>query len=251
MIEFQQVRKRYANGHEALANINFTVERGEMAFVTGRSGAGKSTMLKLLALIERPSDGEIIVNSHQLNKITPRQIPSYRRGVGVIFQDHKLLNDRTVFDNVALPLVIAGAPYREINRRVQAALSKVDLLSKLRQNPGSLSTGEQQRVGIARAVVNKPPLILADEPTGNLDPELSLEVMRLFANFNRIGATVLIVSHDQLLVDQLGQRRLMLHEGRIKNAPMVRTAGGLPPGVTPAMPSAYGRSSGHNPRTTR
>ena len=218
MIEFQQVCKRYPNGHEGLSGVSFTVDRGEMLFVTGRSGAGKSTLLKMLALIERPSRGDVVVNGHQLSRVLPRQIPAYRRGVGVIFQDHKLLHDRTVFDNVALPLVINGTPHREISRRVMASLDQVGLTAKAKQSPDSLSTGEQQRVGIARAVVNKPPLILADEPTGNLDPELSLDVMRLFMKFNQIGTTVLIVSHDHDLVQQLGHRSLTLSDGRLPTA---------------------------------
>ncbi|MGH8379058.1 MAG: cell division ATP-binding protein FtsE [Gammaproteobacteria bacterium] len=215
MIQFNEVGKRYDGGNEALAGVSFTVERGEMVFLTGPSGAGKSTLLKLLALIERPSRGQIIVNGQNLGGIRRRRLPHYRRQVGVIFQDHKLLHDRPVFDNVALPLTIAGVPPQEIPKRVGAALELVGLLHKERALPVTLSTGEQQRVGIARAVISRPPILIADEPTGNLDPELSFEVMHLFQRLNQVGITVLVASHDHNLIRRLGQRYLSLRAGRM------------------------------------
>jgi cell division transport system ATP-binding protein len=187
-----------------------------MAFLTGHSGAGKSTLLKLIALIERPSYGQILFNGASYANVGRRRIPYLRREIGIIFQNFKLLYDRTVFDNVALPLVIAGYDHREIQRRVRAALDKVGLLDKEKRSPIVLSGGEQQRVGIARAVVNKPPLLLADEPTGNLDPELSEEIMHLFEEFNRVGVTVLIASHALDLISRLGYRILTLEGGRMQ-----------------------------------
>jgi cell division transport system ATP-binding protein len=215
MIEFHNVSKRYPEGHEALTGVTFHLERGEMAFLTGHSGAGKSTLLKIISLIERPSRGQALVDSINLSAIRRGKIPYVRRRVGVIFQDHRLLHDRTVFDNVALPLVIAGYRHQEIGRRVRAALDKVNLLGKERQYPVTLSGGEQQRVGIARAVVNKPPLVLADEPTGNLDPDLSREIMELFEQFNQVGVTVLIASHDLDLISRMNHRILTLKQGRL------------------------------------
>ena len=186
-----------------------------MAFLTGHSGAGKSTLLKLIALLERSTRGRLILDSQNLSELPKRRIPYLRRKIGMIFQDHHLLFDRTVFDNVALPLVISGLRHQEIGRRVRASLDKVGLLSKERVMPVTLSGGEQQRVGIARAVVNKPPLLLADEPTGNLDPELSREIMQLFALFNQVGVTVLIASHDLNLLSTLPYSQIQLHEGRL------------------------------------
>ncbi|MEJ2344122.1 MAG: cell division ATP-binding protein FtsE [Gammaproteobacteria bacterium] len=215
MIEFHNVSKRYPEGHEALTGVTFHLERGEMAFLTGHSGAGKSTLLKIISLIERPSRGQALVDNINLSAIRRGKIPYVRRRVGVIFQDHRLLHDRTVFDNVALPLVIAGYRHQEIGRRVRAALDKVNLLGKERQYPVTLSGGEQQRVGIARAVVNKPPLVLADEPTGNLDPDLSREIMELFEQFNQVGVTVLIASHDLDLIARMNHRILTLKQGRL------------------------------------
>lgn len=215
MIEFHEVSKRYHGGNEALSSVSFNATRGEMLFITGPSGAGKSTLLKLLALIERPSRGQIIVNGRNLGSIRRRQIPHYRRQVGVIFQDHKLLMERTVFDNVALPLVISGVPHNEVPRRVGAALELVGLLHKERALPVQLSTGEQQRVGIARAVISRPPILIADEPTGNLDPELSYEVMHLFQRLNQVGITILVASHDHSLIRRLGQRFISLRAGRL------------------------------------
>ena len=215
MIRFTNVSKRYPGGYEALTDVSFHLAPGEMAFLTGHSGAGKSTLLKLIALIERPSGGQVVVGGQNLAKVSRRRIPYHRRDIGVIFQDHRLLFDRTVFDNVALPLIIAGYSREEIGRRVRAALDKVGLLKKEKVYPITLSGGEQQRVGIARAVINKPPLLLADEPTGNLDPELSHEIMGIFEEFNRVGVTVLIASHDLVLIEQMKHRMLRLEQGRL------------------------------------
>jgi len=215
MINFEQVTKRYEDGYEALNELTFRVAQGEMAFLTGHSGAGKSTLLKLIMLMERSTRGKVIVSGRDLGDIKRRKVPYYRRNIGLVFQDHQLLFDRSVFDNVALPLIISGAQPREIGRRVRAALDKVGLLSKEKLLPLALSGGEQQRVGIARAVVNKPALLLADEPTGNLDPELSTEIMRLFEQFNQVGVTVMIATHDLSLVARLRHRILTLQQGRL------------------------------------
>ncbi|MFW5926640.1 MAG: cell division ATP-binding protein FtsE [Wenzhouxiangella sp.] len=215
MVVFEHVAKRYPGGIQALNDVSFRLESGELAFLTGRSGAGKSTLLRLIALLERPSRGQVLVEGRNVGKASRRHIPRLRRRIGIIFQDHRLLSDRRVFDNVALPLVIAGTPYPEIRRRVRAALDKVDLLDKERMYPPMLSGGEQQRVGIARAIITKPPLILADEPTGNLDPELSAELMRFFVQLNELGTSVLIASHDLELIRSLGKRVLVLHGGRM------------------------------------
>jgi len=215
MINFEQVTKRYEDGYEALNELTFRVAQGEMAFLTGHSGAGKSTLLKLIMLMERSTRGKVIVSGRDLGDIKRRKVPFYRRNIGLVFQDHQLLFDRSVFDNVALPLIISGAQPREIGRRVRAALDKVGLLSKEKLLPLALSGGEQQRVGIARAVVNKPALLLADEPTGNLDPELSTEIMRLFEQFNQVGVTVMIATHDLSLIARLRHRILTLQQGRL------------------------------------
>ena len=215
MIRFDQVFKRYPNGREALAGVSFHIESGALTFLTGHSGAGKSSILKLIALIERPTRGQVIVNSQNTAGVKPRGIPQFRRQIGVVFQDHKLLHDRPVADNVALPLVIAGVPRREMDKRVRAALDQVGLLGREKSLPLELSTGEQQRVGIARAVVAKPMLLIADEPTGNLDPELALEVMKLFKRFSEVGVTVIVASHDVHLIDQVGARRIVLSAGRV------------------------------------
>jgi cell division transport system ATP-binding protein len=219
MIRFDQVYKRYANGREALAGVSFDIEAGALTFLTGHSGAGKSSILKLIALIERPTRGGVYVNSQNTAGVKSRGIPQFRRNLGVVFQDHKLLHDRPVADNVALPLVIAGTPKREIDKRVRAALDQVGLLGKEKSLPLELSTGEQQRVGIARAVVAKPPLLIADEPTGNLDPELALEIMKLFKRFSEVGVTVVVASHDVHLIDQVGARRISLRDGRVAGDP--------------------------------
>jgi cell division transport system ATP-binding protein len=221
MIRFDNVSKRYPGGFEALHNVGFELEAGAMAFLTGHSGAGKSTLLKLIALIERVTRGQIFFNGQNVTKIGRRRIPYLRRRIGFIFQDHHLLFDRTVFDNVALPLVIAGYRHQDIARRVRAALDKLGLLGKERLYPITLSGGEQQRVGIARAVVNKPQLLLADEPTGNLDPDLSLEIMELFGLFNRVGVTVLIASHDVSLIDRLEYPVIQLEHGRLLDTEVV------------------------------
>lgn len=217
MIQFENVSKRYSKNQDALADISFELAQGEMAFLTGHSGAGKSTILKLAALIERPTAGQIIVNNKNLNRYTRRKIPELRRSMGIIFQDPKLIVNHNVFDNVALPLVIASYHPREIAKRVRAALDKVGLLHKEKMVPDELSSGEKQRVGIARAVVNKPDLLLADEPTGNLDPALSAEIMRLFEQFNQVGVALLIASHDLSLIASLRHRIITLNSGRIIN----------------------------------
>lgn len=215
MIHFDNVSKRYPGGHEALSRINLRLAKGQMAFLTGHSGAGKSTLLKLIAMIERPTRGQIFLDGANLNNIGNRKIPYIRRNIGIIFQNHHLLYDRPVFDNVAMPLIIQGYRRQEIHKRVRAALNQVGLLSKEKSYPITLSGGEQQRVGIARAIVHKPLLLLADEPTGNLDPELSWEIMQLFARFNQVGTTVLIASHDLDLIKQTGSPMISLQDGNI------------------------------------
>ena len=215
MIRFDQVSKRYEGGHEALSQLSFEVATGEMAFVTGHSGAGKSTLLKLLGLIERPSHGVITLEGQNLAKVARTGIPKLRRRLGMVFQDHRLLMDRTVFANVELPLMIGGMAPAERSKRVRAALEKVGLLSYERQLPATLSAGEQQRVGIARAIVAKPMLLIADEPTGNLDPTLAVEIMGLFAEFQNVGTTVLIASHDLPLIKKMKKRVIVLDHGRL------------------------------------
>jgi cell division transport system ATP-binding protein len=215
MISFDNVAKRYPNGREALAGVTFDIQPGEFVFLTGRSGAGKSSVLKLIALLERPTRGNVTVGGQNTNKIKSGRIPAYRRAIGVVFQDHKLLVDRPIYDNVALPLVVAGTPLKEIDRRVRAALDQVGLLGRERSSPLELSVGEQQRVGIARAVISKPQLLIADEPTGNLDPTLAVDVMKVFKRFQEVGVTVIIASHDPHLVEQFGQREIVLDGGRI------------------------------------
>lgn len=215
MIRFDNVSKRYNSGHEAVSKLSLEVATGEMAFLTGHSGAGKSTLLKLIMMMERPTEGQIYFRQQNLSRVKGSQIAFHRRNVGVVFQNHQLLFDRSVFDNVALPLQIAGYDPRELARRVRAALDKVDLLDKEKLNPIVLSGGEQQRIGIARAVVNKPLLLLADEPTGNLDPALSADIMALFKQFNDVGVTVLIASHDIALIEKLQRRVLTLADGQL------------------------------------
>ena len=215
MIKFVNVTKRYPETGDVLRNISFHLRRGEIAFLTGHSGAGKSTLLRLIAAMERCSRGQILLDGQDLESVKENQLPFIRRKMGFIYQDYKLLQDRTVFDNVALPLVIAGFGHQEIVRRVRAALDKVSLTGKEKKFPLALSGGEQQRVGIARAVVNKPPIIIADEPTGNLDPELSEEIMFLFGQFQQVGVTVLIASHDISLITQLNHRVLKLDHGQL------------------------------------
>jgi len=215
MIQLDDVTKRFPGGQEALSGLTLSIDKGEMLFVTGHSGAGKSTLLRLIALIERPTSGQVIVDGQNTRRVKRRKIPAYRRQIGMVFQDHKLLYDRPVSDNVALPLVIAGVGHREAARRVRAALDQVGLLHKEKQNPETLSAGEQQRVGIARAIVTRPKLLIADEPTGNLDPDLSLEVMRIFRRFNEVGVTLLIASHDLSLIDRMGCSRIALADGKL------------------------------------
>ena len=215
MIVFERVSKRYEEGHDALREISIDIGRDEMVFLTGHSGAGKSTLLRLIMLMDRPTRGKVLIDGGDLAKVGSRAIPGHRREIGVVFQNHQLLFDRSVFDNVALPLVIAGYDQREVGRRVRAALDKVGLLERERALPITLSGGEQQRVGIARAVVGRPKILLADEPTGNLDPALSADVMQLFEEFNRVGVTVLIASHDLGLISQLHHRTITLRDGRL------------------------------------
>ena len=213
MIRFERVAKRYPGGIQALSDVNFELADGELAFLTGHSGAGKSTLLRLIALLERPSRGQVLFDGRNVGKLARRHIPYLRRRIGVIFQDHRLLSDKKVFDNVALPLLIAGVSYSEIKRRVRAALDKVGLIDKENMYPPMLSGGQQQRVGIARAIIGKPPLLLADEPTGNLDPDMSADLMNYFVQLNEVGVTVLIASHDLDLIRRLGKRVLVLKEG--------------------------------------
>lgn len=217
MIRFEHAFKRYPERGEALSDISFEMNPGEMAFLTGHSGAGKSTLLRLIGLLERPTRGQVIVNGRNLATLPQRQIPFHRRQVGMIFQDHRLLPDRSVFDNVALPLVVMGIGNKEIGRRVRAALDQVGLLKRERATPVALSGGEQQRVGIARAVVARPPVLLADEPTGNLDPDLSREIFGLFERFHYVGVTLLIATHDLNLVRSMRRRTFTLDEGRLVN----------------------------------
>ena len=215
MVNFSAVAKRYPGGQEALRDVSFSVEAGELAFVTGRSGAGKSTLLKLIPAIERPTSGSVIVHGQNIGAIKRAAIPYLRRNVGLVFQDQKLLYDRSVFDNVMLPLAFSGQPPKEAARRARAALDKVGLLARERSNPIQLSGGEQQRVAIARAVVNRPALLVADEPTANLDAESAARILEIFVSFNQVGVTVLIASHDQGLIARFGRKILRLQDGRI------------------------------------
>jgi cell division transport system ATP-binding protein len=227
MITFERVSKRYPGGANALADVSFHLEAGEMVFLTGHSGAGKSTLLRLVLMLEQATRGQVLVDGRNLSKTSPRLTPVVRRRIGMIFQDHKLLSDKTVFDNVSLPLMIAGMRYADIRKRVRAALDKVGLLSKEKSWPLTLSGGEQQRVGIARAIVGMPPVILADEPTGNLDPDLSQDLFDLFRQVNAQGVTVLIASHDLALIRRMGQRVLVLSSGRlVDDIPAGATGGG-------------------------
>jgi len=212
MIEFKAVSKQYPTGQLALYNVNLSMQQGEMAFLTGHSGAGKSTLLKLIALLDSPSDGIVTIAGQNTQSINKRKVPAFRRNIGMIFQDHHLLKDRNVFENIALPLKIEGMRPNDIKRRVRAALDKVDLLKKEKEYPQMLSAGEKQRVGIARAVVNKPSIILADEPTGNLDPDLALDIMHTFKQFNEYGSTVLIASHDHALIKGMKKRTIVLRK---------------------------------------
>lgn len=228
MIKFEHVTKRYPGGLTALQDVGFEITPGEMVFLTGHSGAGKSTLLRLILMLETASRGQVLVDGRNLSKTAQSQAPRVRRGIGMIFQDHKLLSDKTVFDNVALPLLIAGMRYSDIRKRVRAALNKVGLLERERAWPVSLSGGEQQRVGIARAIVGMPPILLADEPTGNLDPELSRDLFSLFRQVNAQGVTVLIASHDLALVREMGQRVLVLSRGKLIDDIPARVMAGEP-----------------------
>ncbi len=215
MIRFENVTKRYGKGREALRDVSFEIDTGELIFLTGHSGAGKSTLLKLIALIERPTRGQVLVGGRNIGRLAARHIPAHRRQIGMVFQDHKLLEDRSVFENIALPMIIAGYRQREMRGRVRAALDYVGLLDREKQTPAMLSTGEQQRVGIARAIVARPKVLIADEPTGNLDPDLSLDVMNLFRRFSEVGVTMLIATHDLGLLDRVGGRRIVLDDGAV------------------------------------
>ena len=215
MIHFENVSKRFPGGHYGVSNITLNIESGALAFVTGHSGAGKSTLLRLIALLERPTRGQLLIDGRNIGRLPEKEIPAHRRKIGLIFQDHRLLNDRSVFENVALPLHVRGFPVREVGKRVRASLDKVGLLKKEKVLPITLSGGEQQRVGIARAIVSRPPILLADEPTGNLDPELSHEIMELFLAFNQIGITILIASHDLDLIHKLDRPVINLHQGEM------------------------------------
>ena len=218
MIRFDRVSKRYASGREALSGVSFEIAAGEMVFLTGRSGAGKSSVLRLIALLQHPSRGQVQVLGKDLSKLPKSHIPAFRRQLGMVFQDHRLLLDRSVFDNVALPLVVAHTPLADLDKRVRAALDQVGLLDRIQARPLELSVGEQQRVGIARAIVGRPPLLVADEPTGNLDPQLSREIMALFGRLRDAGATVVVASHDMALVRESGLRQIQLVDGRLADA---------------------------------
>ena len=215
MINFSAVAKRYPGGQEALKDVSFALATGELAFLTGRSGAGKSTLLKLIPAIERPSAGSVLVNGQNVGALKRAALPYLRRNIGLVFQDQKLLYDRSVYDNVMLPLAFSAHPPKEAARRARAALDKVNLLAREKANPIQLSGGEQQRLAIARAVVNRPALLVADEPTANLDADSAARILEIFVAFNQVGVTVLIASHDQALIARYGKRVLKLQEGRI------------------------------------
>lgn len=217
VLRLDNVSKQYAGGHQALSKVSFHVSQGEMVFVTGHSGAGKSTLLKLIHLTERPTQGAILFAERNLQRVRGRQIPYHRRQIGMVYQDHRLLIDRTISDNVAMPLLLRGIGRMEIAKRVRAVLERVGLAHRQQAYPAELSAGEQQRVGIARAVVAGPRLLVADEPTGNLDPSLATEVMQLFAELPAYGTSVLVVSHDLALLKQMRKRVLVLDHGRLKD----------------------------------
>jgi cell division transport system ATP-binding protein len=215
LIEFSHVSKHYREGHEAIRDLSFRIEREEMVFITGHSGAGKSTLLKLIARIEQPTRGQVVVDGKNLTRLPRRHIPSYRRRLGVVFQDNKFLHDRDVLENVGLPLAVRGTPASEIRKRASAALDKVGLLARAHAMPITLSGGEQQRVGIARAIAHRPDVLLADEPTGNLDGDLSDTIMDLFREFNEYGVTVIIATHDRRHISRLQKRAFMLKDGAL------------------------------------
>jgi len=216
MISFDGVSKSYRGGHQALRDLSFEIAKGEMAVITGHTGAGKSTLLNLIAAIERPTSGSVVVNGQNVSKLRRSAIPYLRRNLGLIFQDHKLLYDRTVFDNVALPLQISGFPHAEAAKRVRAALDKVGLLEREKARPITLSGGEQQRVCIARAIVNRPAILLADEPTGNLDPDYANGIIEMFRAFHQVGVTVVIATHDEHLINSLPARVMTLQQGEMR-----------------------------------
>ena len=218
MISLSNVSKRYPGGRQALHDVGFTIESGELAFITGHSGAGKTTLLKLLVAIERPTAGNIVVNGQNVGTLPPRAVPFLRRKFGLIFQDHKLLFDRNVFDNVALPLEIAGYGAQDTARRVRAALDKDGLLKYEKALPITLSGGERQRLCIARAIVHRPAILLADEPTGNLDADYAAEIGELFRSFNQVGVTVVVATHDQALLSRLQPRVIALRNGELAAA---------------------------------
>lgn len=229
MITFERVCKQYPGSNQALNNVSFHLSPGEMVFLTGHSGAGKSTLLRLILMLEQATRGQLLVNGVNLSRTSMKLAPRVRQGIGMIFQDHKLLRDKSVFDNVALPLLIAGLRYSEIRKRVRASLDRVGLLSKEKAWPMTLSGGEQQRVGVARAIVGMPPIVLADEPTGNLDPELAAEMFGLFRQLNLQGVTVLIASHDLPLIKRMGDRVLVLKTGQLIDDIPAETALGVRP----------------------
>jgi cell division transport system ATP-binding protein len=215
LISFSAVSKRYAGGQEALRGVSFALEAGEFAFLTGHSGAGKSTLLKLIPAIERPTSGSVIVNGQNVGALKRSAVPYLRRNLGLVFQDQKLLYDRSIYDNVMLPLSFSGQPPREAARRTRAALDKVGLLARERANPIQLSGGEQQRLAIARAVVNRPAMLVADEPTANLDAESAGRIIDIFVSFHQVGVTLLIATHDQALIGRYGKRVLRLVDGKL------------------------------------
>lgn len=218
MIEFSNVSKRYEGGHEALRDVSFAVGRNELVFVTGHSGAGKSTLLRLIARMEIPTRGQVIISGRNLSKLGRRELPSLRRSLGVVFQDNRFLHDRSLIDNVALPLAVRGAPPGEAKRRAQAALDKVGLLHRATARPITLSGGEQQRASIARAIVHRPDIIIADEPTGNLDPEMADSVMDLFEELCQYGVTLLVATHEVRHIERLHKRTLTLKDGALVEA---------------------------------
>lgn len=235
MIKFNQVHKRYPGGYHALKDVSFKIAEGEMVFLTGHSGAGKSTLLKLVAAIERPNLGSVLVNHQNVSVLKDRALPYLRRNLGIVFQDHKLLFDRNVFDNVMLPLQICGFDYRESQKRVRAALDKVGLLKREKANPITLSGGEQQRLCIARAIVNRPAILLADEPTGNLDAAYAREIIAIFKSFHQVGVTLLISTHDTSVLRDTSVRTLELEQGELKR--------GEPRAASPSAPSAGSKQS--------
>lgn len=217
MIEFDEVSRRFGNGHFGLQDVSFHIPEGRMVFLTGHSGSGKSTLLRMIPALDHPTSGQVRIGGHDLQKMRPHQYPKLRRQIGVVFQDHHLLPNRRVFDNVALPLQVSGFGAKDTQRRVEAALDKVGLLTRQRALTEELSGGEQQRVNIARALVNRPKILLADEPTGNLDPDLSRDIFNQFSDFHAVGVTVLIASHDLHLLKTYAVPRIVLNQGRLSH----------------------------------